>query len=142
VTVAAPGRHIALLDEFFDGLERGEVDDAAIDSLTHPDCEFTSAIGSEVAGRTFHGRDEIRGWFADLVQTMEVRYRNREFRSIGEKAILMLTTNILRGKGSGAEVVREIGVIYQLEDGLVRRAVSYGSQADALAAAKALELGA
>jgi ketosteroid isomerase-like protein len=138
VTVAAPDRVMALLDEFFDGLERGEVDAAAIDSLTHPDCEFTSAIGSEVAGRTFRGKDEIRGWFADLVQTMEVRYGSRDFRPIGENAVLMLTTNTLRGKGSGAEVIRDIGVIYELEDGLVRRAVSYGSQAEALAAAEAL----
>jgi ketosteroid isomerase-like protein len=138
VTVSTTDPIVGVLDQFFDGLERGEVDIAAIDSLTHPDAEFTSAIGSEVAGTTFRGREQIRGWFADLVATMEVRYRDRDFRPIGESAVLMLTTNTLRGKGSGAEVVRKIGVVYELEDGLVQRAVSYGSQADALAAAEAL----
>jgi hypothetical protein len=43
-----------------------------------------------------------------------------------------------RGRGSGIELDQDVGVVWELEDGLVRRARSYTSQAEALAAAEAL----
>jgi hypothetical protein len=130
---------IEAIDRILDEFERGDLEAARqpIEECTHPACELTSAIGSEVEGATFVGPEEMRGWFASLVETFELRYEDRRFRPIDESTILLLTTNRLRGRGSGAEVVREIGMVFELEGPLIRKAVSYGSQEEAVDAAEA-----
>ena len=140
MTKTAAERLIPELQGFFDAVEREDIEalEVVLDRNVHPDSEFTSQIGSELEGRTFLGPDGIREWFTDLIATMKLRYEDREFRTVGENAVLFLTTFSGKGRGSGADVSREIGVIWELEDGLVRRTISCPTQSEALAAAEAL----
>ena len=127
------------LSRIFEALERRDLDEAmaVLEEIAHADCEHTSVIGTGVEGRTYRGYDGVRGWFADLLESFDVRYVDRDFRVLGEDRVLLLCTNKLRGRGSGAEVSREIGVVWWIEDGLIRRGRSYGSHAEALAAVEA-----
>jgi ketosteroid isomerase-like protein len=125
-------------NRYFDQLEQGRVDFGEIEELIHPQCEFRSAIGSEVEGRTYRGRDQIQGWFEDLLEAFELRYGDRQYEVLDEGNILLLATNTLRGRASGAEVVRDIGIVYEVDDGMIRKAISYDSPSEARAAAEAL----
>ncbi len=129
------------IERFLDAIERGDVETAiaAVEPLLHPEIEFTSAIGSEVDGRSYVGKAGLREWFQEFRDTFDIGYEDRRFRVFGERVLLGLFTMKLRGKGSGAEVIREIGTIWENENGLVVRASTYASQSEALAAAEAID---
>ncbi len=131
---------VEVLPKFFDSLEQGDLvaADAIVDELVAPDCEFTSQIGTAFDGQTYRGPQGIRSWFRDLSATMALRYEDRRFEIRGENAIVLLTRFVGEGRGSGAEISRDIGIVWQVEDGSVSRVVSYETQADAIAAAEAL----
>jgi hypothetical protein len=128
------------LSQFLDALERSDAAAgiALVERWSHPEIEFTSMIGSELQGRTYRGLDELQAWFTELLETFEVRYEDREFRTPSDGVLLCLCTNKVRGRGSGAEIERHIGMVWELEGDLVRRSRSYGSHAEAIAAAEAL----
>ena len=126
---------IAAASRFLDALEQRDLHTASevIDSVMSPDGTLISAIGSELDGRTYRGPEEIKRWFAESLAVMSVDYSEREWRST-ENAVLFLGRYTLTGRASDAEVVTHIGVIWELEDGVCRRARSYPTQHEALAA--------
>jgi hypothetical protein len=140
----SPDEVIGVLNDFFDCLEADDLDRAfeTLGPVVHSDSTFTSAIGSEVEGRTFVGKDGARAWFADLLETMSVTYGDRRFRTLDDRVILLLARNTLVGRASGVEVIHDIGVIWELEDGLIRSGRSYGSQEQAVADAEELAVNA
>ena len=132
---------IERFDAGLDALERGHLD-RFMDELGptfHPEVEFTSIIGSAVEGAPYKGPEGIRSWFSELLGTTEhVRWTNREFRMLGDRVILFLAQFEIQGASSGAVLTTEIGTVFEIEDGLSRRAHTYGSQAEAIAAADQL----
>jgi ketosteroid isomerase-like protein len=123
-----------------DALERSDVEGfmVIIEEIAHPDCEWISYFSGEVEGRTHRGYDGMRTWASDLSEAFDVRYEDREFRAMGEDAVLFLSRFDYRGRGSGIDLSNEIGVLWEFEDGLFRSGRAYGSQAEARAAAEAL----
>jgi ketosteroid isomerase-like protein len=128
------------LPRFWDALEGGDAEAAmrAMEGLLHADLEFHSALGSEVEGRDYRGLGEVREWFMDLVELLDVRYEDRAFRAVGEDVVLALYTFRSWGRGSGVETVQEVGMVLKLEDGLVRRAASRPSREESARAAEEL----
>jgi ketosteroid isomerase-like protein len=137
---AQPEEAVERVNGFLDGIERGDVEAAvgAAEPLVHPEMQFTSMIGSEVEGRTFIGLDGLREWFGDYTETFEVLYEDRRITVLGNRAVLGLYTCRMKGRGSELEVSRPIGTVWELEDGLIIRAVTYPDQDDAVKAAEAL----
>jgi ketosteroid isomerase-like protein len=135
----APELIASAMSDFYDALARRDLDAAmaAIEGFLHVDCELVSVIGSEIEGRTYRGAAEVRGWFANLLDSFDVRYEDRDYRVISEGLLLLLCTNKLRGRASGVDVSRDIGVVWWIEDGLVRSCRSYGSHAEALSVVEA-----
>lgn len=134
-------RMAEVMPRLFDALERVDLEDAmaVVEETCHPDCELISGIGSEIDGRTYRGHDEVRAWIVDLLDfAAELTYADREARTIGDDALLFLARVEIKGRGSGAEVSQAMGTLFEYEDGLCRRAVTYRSQAEALAAAEAI----
>jgi ketosteroid isomerase-like protein len=129
------------IEQFLDAIERGDVETAiaAAEPLLHPEIEFTSAIGSEVDGRSYIGTAGLREWFQEFSDTFDVDYGDRRFRVFGDGVLLGLFTMRLRGRSSGAEVIRQTGTVWELEDGVVVRATSYASQDQATKAAEAVD---
>jgi ketosteroid isomerase-like protein len=109
----AQERVLELMPRFFDALERGDVDAgmALTDGLIHPEIEFDSAIGTEVEGRTFRGRDAVADWFRDLVASFDIEIEDRRFDAIGDSVVLARYRFKGRGKASGIELDEEVGVL-------------------------------
>jgi hypothetical protein len=130
---------IPAMERFFDAIEAKDMDAAMriVEVSVDPDVQFNSVIADAFEGRDYQGHSGVRSWFSDLVDTFDVRYANRRFREIDPDTILLLTDIQLRGRESGADVPRQIGVLIELDGGLIRRITSFGTHDEAIAAVEA-----
>jgi ketosteroid isomerase-like protein len=106
-----------------------------IEGRVHPEAELTPLISHGVEG-VYEGPDGVRRFFDDLLETFEVRYSDRELRVVGEGVVLVLCRMALRGRESGAEVVQDVGTVYEFEGNRFRGARVYDDQAEATLAAE------
>jgi hypothetical protein len=139
VTQPALASGIERLQAMNQAIERGDLDGfrAVISTVMHVDCDWAPLIAA-VEGRSYTGREGMAAFFEDLLGSFEVRYLNPEFRPVGDEAVLFLSTMQMRGRESGVQVLRELGVVIQFEEGLVRRARAYDSHGEAIAQGEAL----
>jgi ketosteroid isomerase-like protein len=107
--------------------------------IVHPDSEWEPLITAVEGGHEYRGREGMADFFDDFLGSFEVRYIDQQLLPIGDDAVLFLTAMRVRGRESGIEVPREVGVVFEFEDGLVRRARAYESHDEARAAAEALD---
>ena len=124
-----------------DALERHDIEGfmAELEASLDPDIEFVSIIGSAVEGSPYLGPDGVKQWFNNLLGTTEhVRWTDRQTRVLDDRTILFLATFEIQGAASGAKVTTEVGTVFEIEEGRVRRAQTYGSHRDAAAAAESL----
>ncbi|MEX2253290.1 MAG: nuclear transport factor 2 family protein [Thermoleophilaceae bacterium] len=131
---------IDALREMIGALERADRDQfqRLIGEWVHPDCEWFSRL-AVVQGRSYEGREGMVAWFDDFLDSFdEVRYVGPEFRPIGDDTVLVLITLQVHGRESGVEMAQELGVVYEFDDGLLRRGRVYESHAEAIEAAEAL----
>jgi ketosteroid isomerase-like protein len=140
VTRTAPTTGIEQIQALNDALQRGDREGfrELIEGVIHPDCEWQPLITGVEGADHYRGREGMAEFFDDFIGSFEVRYVEQEFRPVGDRGVLMLTVMRVRGRESGVEVSREVGCIFEFEDGLVRRARAYESHAEAAAAAEAL----
>lgn len=106
-------------------------------AFMRPDGEWIPLIGG-VEGRTYTGPEGAVAFFDDFHSAFEVRYGEAEYKRFGERVVVELTTMHMRGRHSNVAVERELGVVYEMEDGRLRRAFAYDSHPDALAKAEDL----
>ncbi len=131
---------VARLQALNEAIQRGDRDGfrERIAEVMHAECEWDPLI-TAVEGGDYRGREGMADFFDDFLGSFEVRYVDPDFRPVGDEAVLLLATMRVRGRESGIEVPRELGVLFEFEDDLVRRARAYESHADAVAAAEALD---
>jgi hypothetical protein len=124
---------------FHDAMEAGDRETLGelVREIAHPEAEWRPLV-TEVEGGAYSGKEGVFGFFDDFLGSFEVRYEDRELRAIEDRAVLMLCRMELKGRGSGAGVSQEMGVLYEFETGLLRRGRAYPSRAEALAAAQGL----
>jgi hypothetical protein len=103
----------------------------------HEDCEWVPLIAAVEGEASYRGRDGLLAFYEDLWNAFEVRYGEPDLRQAGT-ALVYLTTMELRGRESGLEVMTEMGVVREVENGLIRRGRAFDSHAAALAAAEEL----
>ena len=117
-----------------EGLEAAE---RLVDEVFDPEIEFSPLLAREVEGRTLRGREELRAFFRELNDALGgIRYAASEFQPVGDDVIVLLTRLIGKGRGSAVEIGQDLGVVYEFQDGLVRRMTAYGSHDEALTAAR------
>jgi ketosteroid isomerase-like protein len=117
-----------------DALERGDLDawSEATRDLLDPDCEFNSAIGTVVGGGSYKGREAIRNWFGDLIESTSARHwRNRRWETHGDTIVVYFADFNFTGAGSGATVEAENAGVAEFEDGVCVRMQSFMSWAEA-----------
>ena len=128
----------AFVEDAMDLIERG--DQRALHELiegrVHPEAELIPLISLGVEG-VYEGPDGVRRFFDDLLDAFEVRYTERELRTIGDEVVLVLCRMALRGRESGAEIVQDVGTVYAFEGERFRGARVYDDQAEAIEAAEA-----
>jgi hypothetical protein len=127
------------LEGVYDALQRRDREDfrRRIVELMHPDCEWTPLITEVEGGGPYHGPDGMIEFFDDFLGSFEVRYVDPEFRSVGADTVLLLVTMQVRGRESDVEVPRELGLVFEFEDELVRRAHAHYSHDRAIAESEA-----
>jgi hypothetical protein len=130
-------KNVAAVRRFNEAMEAADRDalSEVVDELTHPEAEWAPLV-TAVEGQVYRGRDGARTFFRDFHEAFTVHYADPEFRRVGSDDVLMLCCMELRGRGSGVDVSQEIGVIFEFEEGLVRRGRVFPSHAEALAAAE------
>lgn len=134
-------KRIAGLDRCFDAIERNDLDGLMeiIAEICDPEVEFTSGIGTALSGGSFHGHDDLRRWFAELLETLsEIVYAQRRYEPVGDDALLFFAEVTATGASSRLPIRFENGQLFVLEDGRFVRGWSYASYAEARAAAEAL----
>lgn len=131
--------NVARILAFHDAMEASDREglDRMLEQIAHPDCEWTPLVATVEGG--YRGKEHTREFFSDFLDSFEVRYSAREVREVGDGDVLFLCTMNARGRGSGVDVVQEMGVLYEFEGGLLRRGRAYPSHDRAIAAADDLE---
>jgi hypothetical protein len=114
-----------------------EAGERQVAEFWHEDCEWVPLLAGVEGEGTYRGHDGVLRFFEDFMGTFDVRYRGYEFRQIGD-AVVWLTAMELRGRGSGIQVERELGVVYEFDGDLIRQGRAYDSHPAALAAAEEL----
>jgi ketosteroid isomerase-like protein len=138
--VSAPAvANVEIVEAMMDLIERDDRQalGGLVDEHAHPQVEWMPLIGAAVEGG-YHGRDGVRRFLEDLLSAFEVRYRECEFRQLGDRVVLSLCWMDLRGRESGVETSTHAGTVYEFERGLIRRGRVYDDQAEAISAAEAL----
>jgi ketosteroid isomerase-like protein len=129
--------NVEFVEAAMDLIERG--DQRALHELiegrVHPEAELIPLISLGVEG-VYEGPDGVRRFFDDLLDAFEVRYSDRELRVVGDGVVLVLCRMALRGRESGAEVVQDVGTVYEFEGEQFRGARVYEDQAEATQAAE------
>ena len=101
----------------------------------HQDCEWKPDAAAVVEGGSFRGHDGLRAYYSMMGDVMEsVEIDLEEVCEIGESAVALGRVRA-RGRGSGALVEEEHGVVYEFREDLIVRAVSYRDKAKARDAA-------
>jgi ketosteroid isomerase-like protein len=117
-----------------EGFERAQ---RLIEEIFDPEVEFSPLLARELEGRTYHGHDGLRSFFRELNDTLgEIRYENPELHPAGDDVIVLFTRLVGTGRGSTVPLGLDLGMVYEFEDGLVRRLTAYGSRDEALRAAQ------
>jgi ketosteroid isomerase-like protein len=114
-----------------------EAAERVIDEIFDPEVEFSPLLARELEGRTYHGHDGLRTFFRELNDTFgEIRYEQPEFHPVGDDVVVLFTRLVGTGRGSTVPLGLDLGMVYEFDDGLVRRLTAYGSRNEALRAAR------
>jgi ketosteroid isomerase-like protein len=134
---ASKSDNVEFVEAVMDLIERGDQHalHELIEGRVHPEAELVPLISLGIEG-TYEGPDGVRRFFDDLLDAFEVSYSDRELRPVGNGVVLVLCRMALRGRESGAEVVQDVGTVYDFEGGQFRSARVYDDQAEAARAAE------
>ena len=137
--MTAPNTQIDAVRRAWDAVEQGDRDGlrALAAEAVHPDCEWTPLL-SGVDGRTYHGPDGMVEFFEEWLGSFSPRYENREYEQLSDDVVLASCRMWIESRETGVEMEREIAVLTQFEDGLLRRGRAYGSRGEAIEGAREL----
>ena len=123
----------------WDAVERGDREAlrALAAEAVHPDCEWTPLLAG-VDGRTYHGPEGMLTFFSEWLDSFVPRYEDREFEQLSDDVVLASCRMWIEGRESGAGIDREIALLTQFDNGLLRRGRAYDSRREAIEAAEEL----
>jgi ketosteroid isomerase-like protein len=107
----------------------------AVVARWHEDCEWRPDAAALFEGTSFRGRDGIRRYIAMITEVMEsVEIDLHEVRENGGKVVALGRLRA-QGRGSGATIEEDLGVVHEVREGLIARGVLYRDKQKALEAA-------
>ena len=114
-------------------LERGEVDDALLEELIHPDVVF-EPLRAPVAG-AYRGYEGMRQFIADTAESFDVFWFDRpEIRDLGDRVLAIGTLHIRAAQGGPETDVPTAGIA-TYRDGRLIHWKDFGDREKALEAA-------
>ena len=122
--VALIGRPEELLDRF--------------DELFSEDFTWTTAMVGAFEGGEYRGREGFARYLSDFEASFPgARFDASELRATNEATVLVLGRITVRGRGSGVELEREVGYVFEMRQGRIASGRTYLTQEEAVAAAEA-----
>src|SRR5262245_23303426 len=101
-------------------------------SMCDPEIEFFSPSEQ----RTYRGFDGVARYMDDLAAVMEEFHMElQRLLDAGNDRVVVLYRMVAQGAGSGVPVNQEVGAVWQLRNGKLRRGELYLDHAEALEAA-------
>jgi ketosteroid isomerase-like protein len=94
--------------------------------------------GRGVAGEPvlYTGAAGIREYFRDMAETWQsIELVPERFHEAGDR-VVVIANRRLRGRGSGIDIEDQVGIVYELRDGLAIRISGYRDVVEALAEAE------
>jgi ketosteroid isomerase-like protein len=123
-------RNVAVVRETFEAVNRGDV--RWLIEHSAPDVEIR---GRGVAGEPvlYTGAAGIREYFDDMAESWQsIELVPLRFREAGDRVVAIVDRR-LRGRGSGIYVEDQVGIVYELRDGLATRISGHRDVVEALA---------
>jgi ketosteroid isomerase-like protein len=128
---------VDVVRDAWDAFNRRDLD--AIVALTHPDIE-AAVLPDLPDAQPFHGHDGVRRGLALNWEAWEsMRVEVERVIESGD-AVVALTRNHARGRGSGVEIVQRRGSVFGFRGDRIARVRFFADQAEALEAAGLSEL--
>jgi ketosteroid isomerase-like protein len=127
------GENVEKVRKSFEAWNRG--DRAGWLAFTHADAAFSSATARHVEGRdaVYRRRAGLERFWDESHRVWDLGMEVMEVRDLGD-TVLAIVVFRATGKASGASLEQTRGYVFEFEDGLGRRATSYLSADEALAA--------
>lgn len=118
----------------FEALGSGDLDAAT--KFWHPEIDWRAVVGAADDAGVLHGRDAVRRYYADWVETFDDMSTEVEevLFDDGERLAVRLRVSG-RGRASGAPAGGRYFVAYTIRDGLIASGREYATGEEALAAA-------
>jgi ketosteroid isomerase-like protein len=104
-----------------------------MDEFVDPDMELRTAGHLPDVGRG-RGREAAKAMWAEIMGTFEWRFETEEIIDAGD-AVIVVTRQIARGRGSGVEVTNRVVMVFGFRDRRVTSADAYKTRSEALEAA-------
>jgi ketosteroid isomerase-like protein len=138
--VSQAKKNLALIERWIETY-RNEGHDAGvamIDQVFAPDVVYSTVLGREVEGRTMRGREELTSLFRELDDLFGgVAYEVEGIEQVSADVIVVLYEFKGEGSGSGLPITMPLSVVYEFEDGLVKRGTVYETVKEGMEAARA-----
>ncbi len=127
------------VDRTWDAVESGDRErlTALAKEFVHPECEWTPLLAG-VDGRVYRGPGGMVEFFGEWLNSFAPRYKDRAFEQVGPEIVVAGCRLRIEGRESGVGIDREIALVVQFEDGLLRRGQAFDSGDEALRAAREL----
>jgi len=113
-------------------------DEETLRELMDPEVEIYAEPGMINAGR-FTGFEGFKQWVSQWEEAWDAAsYEPLEFVEVDDRRLVVRVRVVGRGAGSGVEIDREFGYLYEIEDGRSTRYHLYDSAEKAIEAAHRL----
>jgi len=113
-------------------------DEETLRELMDPEVEIYAEPGMINAGR-FTGFEGFKQWVSQWEEAWDAAsYEPLEFVEVDDRRLVVRVRVVGRGAGSGVEIDREFGYLYEIEDGRSTRYHLYDSAEKAVEAAHRL----
>ena len=117
-------------------VNRGELDAilGVVDEVADPNIEMRAVGRLPDTSRVLRGPKAVKAWWAQILETFDWHWEPEELIDAGD-AVVVVSRQIARGRGSGAEVANRVVGVFTFRDGKVISIDAYPSKAQALEAA-------
>jgi ketosteroid isomerase-like protein len=116
--------HVDAVHRNVDAWHRGDLS-AWLDTA-HPESEWVSEVARRMAGSdvVYRGHEGLRRYWDDWHSVWDVTVQLDEVRDLGDTVLAIGRIRAL-GEGSGIDLDGPIALVYEFEEGLIRRARAY-----------------
>jgi ketosteroid isomerase-like protein len=127
-------QNVELVKRGLAAFNEGKLDDlfTIVDEITTPEVELR-AVGRLPDVNAVHGRDAIKEWCRQMLETFEYRIEPEEFIDARD-AVVVVVRQIATGKASGMETTNRLVLVFGAHKGKLTYFDAYPSRAMALEA--------